>query len=54
MKEFFFSHAESHIYEKDLLLAKFWKELKQPQLNQIWDQITKASQTCMAAIKETE
>jgi thymidylate synthase len=41
MKEFFYSNEECHIYEEDLKLAKFWKDMKPAEVDQIWDSVKK-------------
>ena len=39
MKEFFYTQKENHLYEQDLGIARFWKELKSKEQDKIWNKV---------------
>ena len=54
MKEFFFSQDDNTIFNQDLKLAKFWRELKPADRTKFWRKVSDAQEGLITEIKESE
>lgn len=54
MKEFFFSTNENNLFNQDLKLAKFWKDLSPEEQSNFWLKIFKSSDEVVQQIKQSE
>lgn len=57
MKDFFFCQQETlngNLYEQDLKLAKFWRDLKQNEIDGFWSKIIDRQEDIIKELKQTE
>lgn len=54
MREFFFHSEENLTFEEDLMLAKFWKEVKQPKITKIWSMVSAEMETVFKETKKSD
>ena len=57
MKDFFFCQQETlngNLYEQDLKLAKFWRGLKQNEIDGFWSKIIDSQEEIIKELKQTE
>ena len=57
MKDFFFCQQETlngNLYEQDLKLAKFWRDLKQNEIDGFWSKIADRQEEIIKELKQNE
>lgn len=54
MKDFFFLQGENHIYNDDVKLAKFWRDLRANEQAEIWDKVTEAGEKIIREVRGSE
>ena len=54
MKDFFFSANENNLFNQDLKLAKYWKDLTQDDQSAFWQKISKGQEDVISEIKLSE
>jgi hypothetical protein len=54
MKDFFFSTNENNLFNTDMKLAKFWKDLSSDEQANFWLKIFKAQDEVVQEIKQSE
>lgn len=54
MKDFFFTPNENNLFNQDMKLAKYWKDLNQDEQSTFWQTITKAQEGVIDDIKQSD
>jgi hypothetical protein len=54
MKDFFFSQNENNLFNQDIKLAKFWKDLNPEEQADFWLKVVKAQEEVIKEIKQSD